>query len=155
MEKKLFREDLYYRIAHVSLNVPPLRERKEDIVPLINHFLEIFSNQTGVIIKGFSHRAIKAMETYDWPGNIREFQNEMLKILNLAEDNDIIDIDMLKSEIVSFYEANNPGSWTPQMEKNRLLALLKQHKWNKSLVAKDLDISRTTLYEKLKKHGIE
>ena len=155
MEKKLFREDLYYRIAHVSLHVPPLRERKEDIVPLINHFMEIFSNQTGVIIKGFSHRAIKAMETYDWPGNIREFQNEMLKILNLAEDNDIIDIDMLKSEIVSFYEANNPGNWTPQMEKDRLLALLKQHKWNKSLVAKDLDISRTTLYEKLKKHGIE
>jgi transcriptional regulator with PAS, ATPase and Fis domain len=155
MEKKLFREDLYYRIAHVSLNVPPLRERKEDIVPLINHFLGIFSNQTGVIIKGFSHRAIKAMEIYDWPGNIREFQNEMLKILNLAEDNDIIDIDMLKTEIVSFYEANNPGNWTPQMEKNRLLFLLKQHKWNKSLVAKDLDISRTTLYEKLKRHGIE
>jgi transcriptional regulator with PAS, ATPase and Fis domain len=154
MQKKLFREDLYYRIAHVSLHIPPLRERKEDIVPLINHFMDIFSNETGVVIKGFSDRAIKAMETYNWPGNVREFQNEMLKILNLAETNDIIDIDMLKSEIVLYYEANTPEMWTPEMEKNRMLMLLEKYKWNKSLVAKDLGISRTTLYEKLKKHGI-
>jgi len=154
MQKKIFREDLYYRIAHVSLNIPPLRERKEDIVPLVNHFMEVFSNETGVIIKGFSDRAIKVMETYNWPGNIREFQNEMLKILNLAETNDIIDIDMLKSEIVAFYEANNPGNWTPEMEKSQLLMLLEKHKWNKSLAAKELNISRTTLYEKIKKHGI-
>ena len=154
MQKNIFREDLYYRIAHVNLNVPPLRERKEDIVPLVNHFMEVFSNETGVIIKGFAHRAIKVMETYNWPGNIREFQNEMLKILNLAETNDIIDIDMLKSEIVAFYEANNPENWTPEMEKSQLLLLLGKHKWNKSLVAKELNISRTTLYEKIKKHGI-
>jgi transcriptional regulator with PAS, ATPase and Fis domain len=154
MQKKIFREDLYYRIAHVSLHVPPLKERKEDIVPLVNHFMEVFSNETGVIIKGFSSRAIKVMETYNWPGNIREFQNEMLKILNLAETNDIIDIDMLKSEIVNFYEANNPENWTPEMEKNQLMMLLEKFKWNKSLVAKELNISRTTLYEKLKKHGI-
>lgn len=154
MQKKIFREDLYYRIAHVSLNVPPLRERKEDIVPLVNHFMEVFSNETGVIVKGFSHRAIKVMETYNWPGNIREFQNEMLKILNLAETNDIIDIDMLKSEIVVFYEANSPENWTPEMEKSQLMMLLEKYKWNKSLVAKELNISRTTLYEKLKKHGI-
>jgi len=139
----------------VCLNVPPLRERKEDIVPLVNHFIEIFSNETGIIIKGFSHRAIKVMESYDWPGNIREFQNEMLKILNLAETNDIIDIDMLKSEIVNFYEANNPENWTPEMEKNQLLRLMEKYKWNKSLVAKELNISRTTLYEKIKKYGID
>lgn len=155
MRKKIFREDLYYRIAHVTLNVPPLRERKEDIVPLVNHFMEVFSNDTGVIVKGFSHRAIKVMETYNWPGNIREFQNEMLKILNLAETNDIIDIDMLKSEIVTFYETNIPENWTPEMEKSQLMMLLEKYKWNKSLVAKDLNISRTTLYEKLKKHGID
>lgn len=154
MQKKIFREDLYYRIAHVSLNIPPLRERKEDIVPLVNHFMEVFSNETGVIIKGFSDRAIKVMETYNWPGNVREFQNEMLKILNLAETNDIIDIDMLKSEIVAFYEANNPENWAPEMEKSQLMMLLEKHKWNKSLVAKELNISRTTLYEKIKKHGI-
>ncbi len=94
------------------------------------------------------------METYNWPGNIREFQNEMLKILNLAETNDIIDIDMLKSEIVVFYEANNPENWTPEMEKSQLKMLLEKYKWNKRLVAKELNISRTTLYEKLKKHGI-
>jgi transcriptional regulator with PAS, ATPase and Fis domain len=154
MQNKIFREDLYYRIAHVSLNVPPLKERKEDIVPLINHFMEVFSYETGVIIKGFSDRAIKVMETYNWPGNVRELQNEMLKILNLAETNDIIDVDMLKSEIAAFYEANNPENWTPEMGKSKLLMLLEKYKWNKSLVAKELGISRTTLYEKLKKYGI-
>ncbi|NIM10546.1 MAG: FHA domain-containing protein [Candidatus Aminicenantes bacterium] len=154
MEKKIFREDLYYRIAHVSLKVPPLRDRKEDIVPLINHFMEIASNQTGIIIKGFSDKAIKAMEAYDWPGNVREFENEMAKILNLSEDNDIIDLDMLKAEIVEFYEAANPDYWNPEKEKAILSMLLEKHKWNKSLVAKELNISRTTLYEKLKKHGL-
>jgi two-component system NtrC family response regulator len=155
MEKKIFREDLYYRIAHVSLKVPPLRERKEDIVPLINHFMEIASNQTGIIIKGFSDKAIKAMEAYDWPGNVREFENEMAKILNLSEDNDIIDLDMLKAEIVEFYEVTNPAYWSPEKEKATLSMLLEKHKWNKSLVAKELNISRTTLYEKLKKHGLQ
>jgi transcriptional regulator with PAS, ATPase and Fis domain len=154
MQKKVFREDLYYRIAHVSLKVPPLRERKEDIVPLINHFMEIASNTTGIIIKGFSDKAIKAMEAYDWPGNVREFENEMAKILNLSEDNDIIDLDMLKGEIVDFYEATSPDYWSPEKEKANLSMLLEKHKWNKSLVAKELNISRTTLYEKLKKHGL-
>jgi len=154
MQKNLFREDLYYRIAHVSLRIPPLRERKEDIVQLINHFMDIASRQTGILIKGFSQKAIKAMETYNWPGNVREFENEMFKILNLAENNDIIDLDMLKEEIVRFYEINNPNNFSPEIEKGKLLTLLKKHKWNKSLVAKDLNISRTTLYEKLKKYDI-
>ncbi len=154
MQKNSFREDLYYRIAHVSLKVPPLRDRKEDIVPLINHFMEIASHETGIIIKGFSDKAIKAMETYDWPGSVREFENEMVKILSLSEINDIIDLDMLKGEIVDFFGTQHPNQWTPEMEKNRLVALLEKHKWNKSLVAKELNFSRTTLYEKLKKHGL-
>jgi DNA-binding NtrC family response regulator len=154
MERKLFREDLYYRIAHVSLKIPPLRERKEDIVPLINHFMEIASNATGIIIKGFSDRAIEVMEAYDWPGNVREFENEMSKILSLSETNDIIDRDMLKEEIVEYYETYAPTNWSPEIEKGKLLELLDKHKWNKSLVAKELNLSRTTLYEKLKKYGI-
>lgn len=154
MTKKLFREDLYYRIAHVTLKIPPLRERKEDIVPLTNHFMEIASKESGIMVKGFSDRAIKAMEAYDWPGNVREFENEMVKILSLAETNDIIDLDMLKEEIVGFYETSTPVNWTPEMEKNKLTELLEKHKWNKSLVAKELGLSRTTLYEKLKKYDI-
>jgi DNA-binding NtrC family response regulator len=154
MAKKLFREDLYYRIAHVTLKVPPLRERKEDIVPLTNHFMAIASTETGIMVKGFSDSAIQAMEAYDWPGNVREFENEMVKILSLAETNDIIDMDMLKDEIVGYYESNTPVNWTPEMEKTKLVELLEKHKWNKSLVAKELGLSRTTLYEKLKKYDI-
>ncbi len=154
MHSNLFREDLYYRIAHVSLKIPPLRDRKEDIVPLIDYFMELSASESGTNIKGFSDRAINAMEFYDWPGNVREFENEMIKILSLAETNDIIDLDMLKEEIVDFYESRTPSNWSPELEKAKLIQLLEKHKWNKSLVAKDMNLSRTTLYEKLKKHDL-
>lgn len=154
MHSNLFREDLYYRIAHVSLKIPPLRERKEDIVPLIDYFMELSATESGINIKGFSDRAIKAMECYDWPGNVREFENEMIKILSLSETNDIIDLDMLKEEIVDFYESRTPAHWSPEMEKLKLVQLLEKYKWNKSLVAKELNLSRTTLYEKLKKYDL-
>ena len=116
--------------------------------------MEVSSHEMGIMIKGFSDKAIHAMEIYDWPGNIREFENEMAKILSLSETNDIIDLDMLKEEIVQFYEANDPSNWNPETEKNRISELLEKHRWNKSLVAKELNISRTALYEKLKKLGI-
>ncbi len=153
MRKHLFRDDLYYRIAHVSLKIPTLRERREDIVPLIDHFTAEASKLCGVYIKGFSNRAVKAMETYDWPGNIREFENEMVKILSLSENGDIIDLDALKEEIAGSYAIIQTGNeW--ENERDKLLMLLEKHKWNKSLVAKALNYSRTTLYEKLKKYNI-
>ncbi len=154
MQRKLFREDLYYRIAHVTLRIPPLRNRKEDIVPLINHFMEYAAGETGIYIKGFSDRAIQAMETYDWPGNIREFENEMLKVINLSENGDIVDLESLKEEISEFYESHTPATQSQELEKKRLLMLLERYKWNKTQVAKELNVSRMTLYEKLKKYGI-
>ncbi|MCP4154419.1 MAG: sigma 54-dependent Fis family transcriptional regulator [bacterium] len=154
MQKKTFREDLYYRIAHVSLKIPPVRERKEDIIPLLDHFTALAAKDTGIFIKGFSDKAVKAMETYDWPGNVREFENEMYKIISLSESNDIVGVDVLKEEINEFFKSIIIMPDTGKSEKTKLLMLLKRHKWNKSLVAKELNFSRTTLYEKLKKYGI-
>jgi DNA-binding NtrC family response regulator len=73
MKTNVFREDLYYRLNHVTLRILPLRERKEDIVPLINYFVRLFSHENQITIKGFSQEAITALELYDWPGNIREW----------------------------------------------------------------------------------
>jgi transcriptional regulator with PAS, ATPase and Fis domain len=155
IEQGDFRQDLYYRIAHVVLHVPPLRKRTEDIVPLINYFLETYSLQNHIFVKGFSREAIRAMEIYPWPGNVRELQNEVKKLVNLSEDGDVIDLHLLKEEIVNFYKANETvKEMSDQFERKRLLELLEEYKWNKSQVARALNISRPSLYEKLKKHGI-
>ena len=98
-----FREDLFYRLNHVTLNILPLRERKEDIIPLINHFVRTFSIEKKIKIKGFTKEAIKALEMYDWPGNVRELQNEIKKVIFLSEDGELIDLFMLKNEIIHFY----------------------------------------------------
>jgi len=155
LEKGLFREDLYYRLNHVTLKILPLRERKEDIIPLINHFVNIYSKKNQVSIKGFTSDAITAMEMYDWPGNVRELQNEINKILSLAEEGEVIDLSLLKDPIIDIYNKNKtlPGQ-LKKTEKETILELLNKHKWNKTIVAKKMNISRTALYEKIKKYQI-
>jgi two-component system NtrC family response regulator len=154
LTKGLFREDLYYRLAHVTLKIPPLRDRKKDIIPLINHFMEIFSNESQIYIKGFSNESIKALEMYDWPGNIRELENEIKKVIAISENDDIVDLDVLKDEIVTFYRDHTTGFEASESERKRILELLEKYNWNRSRVSKELNISRPTLYEKLRKYNI-
>lgn len=155
LKQERFREDLYYRLAHVSLTIPPLRERKEDIIPLINHFVDIFSRENQIYIKGFSNESIKALEKYDWPGNIRELENEIKKIIAISENNDVVDLDLLKDEIIAFYNnqvVEDPGNG--DAERKQILEMLQKYNWNRSRVSKELNISRPTLYEKLRKYNI-
>lgn len=155
-----FREDLYYRIAHFKVKLPALRERKEDIVPLLNHFLDIFSKKYSVQIKGVSQEALAAIQGYNWPGNVRELENEVRSLVNQADDGEVIDLHMLKEEILSGGEKPEPK---PEFEskagigdeKRDLIALLERHRWNKSRVAEALQVSRMTLYKRMKKYGID
>jgi transcriptional regulator with PAS, ATPase and Fis domain len=95
------------------------------------------------------------MEIYPWPGNVRELQNEVKKLVNLSEDGDVIDLHLMKEEIVNYYKIHEPvKEMSDQFERKRLLELLEEYKWNKSQVARALNISRPSLYEKLKKHNI-
>ncbi len=157
VEDKIFREDLYYRLNHVSLNLIPLRERKDDILPLVNYFVKIFSEKNKLIIKGFTREAIRALESYDWPGNIRELKNEINKIISLSENNDIVDLSHLKHEIIRKASISQTSIISPDSgsEKQFIIELLNKHKWNKTVVASEMNISRTALYEKLKKFGIK
>jgi len=157
VSEKIFREDLFYRLNHISLNLIPLRERKDDILPLINYFVKIFSKNNNIIIRGFTQDAIKAIENYDWPGNIRELRNEINKVISLSENDDIIDLSHLKEEIINklkgIKKIKNPIE--KSAEKKMISELLDKFKWNKTIVAKEMNISRTALYEKLKKFGIK
>ncbi len=155
IKQKNFREDLYYRIAHYKVKIPPLRKRKEDIVPLLNHFLEEFTKKYDVFVKGFSKQAAAAMQEYNWPGNVRELENQVRSLVNQADDGDMIDFYMLDDDITGYRQ--EPPDWKNEegsTEKEKLMALLEKHRWNKSRVARELNVTRMTLYKKMGKYDI-
>lgn len=151
-----FREDLFYRVAPFKIQVPPLRERREDIQPLIHHFLEKFSLQSRLYVSGFSRHAIEALQQYSWPGNVRELENEINCLINRSCSGDIIGFDLLKEEIKSDYrDPESDELRQSEAERNRLVKLLAENRWNKSRVARKLNISRTALYKRMIKYKIE
>ena len=87
VREKLFREDLYYRVAALTVKVPPLRERPEDISALISHYLSHFARRNDRTIAGITWEAIRALENYSWPGNVRELSGEMERLVLYAEEN--------------------------------------------------------------------
>ena len=105
VSEKLFREDLYYRIATLTLKVPPLRERREDISTLISHFISHYARKNERPISGITAEAIQILETYSWPGNIRELAAEIERLVLYAEDDGYI-----RPENIS--PANSPAKWS-------------------------------------------
>src|SRR5688572_9015720 len=151
------REDLYYRISAITLHLPPLRERREDIVPLATSFLKRFAAQAGRTMTGFTPAAQEKIRRYDWPGNVRQLQNEIQRAL-LMTDNQIIDVGDLSIQDAAAGEA--PAEETDLtllegMERNTIVQMLKETNGNKLETAKRLGIGRQTLYNKIKAYNIE
>lgn len=150
-----FREDLYYRLNVIPIMLPPLRKRNNDIPLLAKHFLQRFASEQGKKLKEFDSEAMRALMNYSWPGNVRELENCIEHASVLAKNNRIEVFD-LPSPVIN----NTPGSRTaayetlPENEKRLLISVLEESVWNKKLSAQRLGISRSTLYAKLKKHGI-
>ena len=155
-----FREDLFYRLNVVSVHLPPLRERKEDIPPLMDHFLAKFCHENGRNIKGFSAEARRRFMEYDWPGNIRELQNVTERAVILAGEN------VLGPEHFQFggpLQAGatgggldiTPGLTVAEMEKRLILATLQHCGQNRTRAAEMLDISVRTLRNKLQEYRLE
>jgi transcriptional regulator with PAS, ATPase and Fis domain len=142
-----FREDLFYRINVVTLNIPPLRERRKDIPALIEYFLR--SAGSGVRVR---QEALDSLIKYDWPGNVREVKNEVARLLTVAED--MIEKSMLKDEIVH-PKVSVPTGGLAEMEKRMIQEVLRKTGFNKQKAARLLGISRTTLYEKIKRYRLE
>jgi Nif-specific regulatory protein len=149
-----FREDLYYRLNVIPIMVPPLRERKDDVPLLAKHFLELYSNANKKHIKGFSEEVMKIFLDYDWPGNIRELQNIIEHAAILAKENIIRAIDLPHTLKDTYPQFQADISSLKDTEKNLILKVLKETDGNKYQAAKKLGITRSTLYGKLKKHGI-
>ncbi len=146
-----FREDLYYRINTVTLHLPPLRERKEDIAALADMFISRFNEKYHRDIKGLSKEVLAKMSEFSWSGNIRELQNTIEKAVILSET-DIIDNIELHAGAAAVSTYNEE---TLEMAEERTIRkAMEKYKGNLSLVAKSLDISRPTLYKKLEKYGI-
>ncbi len=149
----LFREDLYYRLNTISLELPPLRRRRETIVPLAMKFLAEFSRKYGRDAESLSPMAKAELESYSWPGNIRELRNCVEKAVILADGKVIEEFGLDKSPSSGIAEINAEDTME-NMEEKTIRAAMARFGGNISMVAKSLNISRPTLYAKLKKYGI-
>jgi transcriptional regulator with PAS, ATPase and Fis domain len=149
------REDLYYRISAISVNLAPLRDRRDDVLPLARAFLKRFAAQADRVISDFSPEAAERLRKYDWPGNVRQLQNEIQRTVLMCEGQ-IVEISDL-----SIGEARSISSSTEQnltlmeaMERTKILEILKETGGNKQEAAKRLGIGRQTLYNKIKAYDI-
>jgi DNA-binding NtrC family response regulator len=148
-----FREDLFYRLDVISITVPPLRKRKEDIPLLVDHFVEQFNRQSEKQIQGVSARTQRLLLKYDWPGNVRELQN-CIERAGVMADGEIIDIGDLRQVLHPVAQAEaqpEAGSALREMEKTLILDTLRQTRGNKTAAAALLGISLRGLHYKLKR----
>jgi two-component system NtrC family response regulator len=154
--KGRFREDLYYRLSVIPLHIPPLRERREDIPALANHFLLKLAAPRGV---KFSDRAMTVMKKYDWPGNIRELQNTVERSLILRKGNIIesedINLPVVKaSDTLEIPDIPAEGVSLEDIEKGLILKALEKSNGNRSQAARLLKIPRHVLIYRLEKFNI-
>jgi DNA-binding NtrC family response regulator len=165
IKEKKFREDLYFRLNVVPINVPPLRERKEDIPLLIEFFIEQFNKKFKKNIKGLDDEAKALVMEYLWPGNVRELKNSIERAVLLSTDEFIMrEHLLLNTNFLTMDEENDSENdkesvSTPlnleEVEKNLLIKALQESKGNKSLAARLLGVTRDTLRYRMKKYGIE
>lgn len=149
------REDLYYRIGVVSVHLPPLRERREDILPLADSFLKRFAAQENRPATGFTPAAQDRLQQFDWPGNIRQLVNEIYRAVLIC-DQPLIDSEHLNlPQFSQSEEAQIPGlTLMERTERAKIIEVLEQTGGNKFKTAKILGIGRQTLYNKLKQYQI-
>lgn len=151
------REDLYYRISAISVHLPPLRERREDILPMANSFLRRFAAQANRLIKGFTPEAAERLTSFDWPGNVRQLQNEVQRAVLLSEAEEVDSPDLSITNLRASTENGADTNFTllEGVERNAIVQMLKDTGGNKLETAKRLGIGRQTLYNKIKAYGIE
>jgi len=164
IEMGTFREDLYYRINVINLTVPALRERKEDIPILVDHFLARGCKEKAVPLKQLQKRCMEKIFDYAWPGNIRELENEVERLIVLSGEEPKVAVELLSQRIREFGEnskvqgvrvAGKLKDALEELEKTMIKEGLRRTNWNKSRLAKELGISRAGLIMKVDKYGLD
>ena len=153
MEEGTFREDLYYRISEIVIEIPPLREREGDKVLLARYFLDKFSQKNGRSFRGLTEQALALIDAHSWPGNVREMENMIKRAVVLAEGNRITAADLGFAEDIET-QSLNLGEAREQVERQYCQRALETHNNNVSRAADALGISRPSLYKLLKKLGM-
>ena len=148
-----FREDLYYRLAVLPVTVPALRERREDLVTLAQHFFDMYSDEKAARLTGFSDRALAAILDHDWPGNVRELINCVRRAMVMADGRLITPADLGLAPSAAAAPAALDDR-RMRSERTALRACLDRSGQNVSRAARDLGVSRTTMYRLLEKHGM-
>ena len=150
-----FREDLFYRFNVINLNLPPLRDRPEDVPLLAGHFLEKFRRLASVGLRGFSPEALELLSGHDWPGNVRELENTVQRLVILATKPVIEVADIRANLPMVNSQAGGQPLRLDQVERQHILRVLKMHDGHRSQSAAALGIDRKTLRNKIQKYGIQ
>jgi two-component system response regulator AtoC len=155
-----FRQDLYYRLNVIPIQVPPLRERKDDIKLLVEHFIKKYQDLHKKEIESIDKDAITALEEYDWPGNIRELENYVERSIVLNKSGSITKTDFPQAiaqsqkTFVEYDESTGLGGAVELFERQLILSELKRNDGNKAKTATSFKVNRSTFMSKLKKYGI-
>jgi transcriptional regulator with PAS, ATPase and Fis domain len=158
-----FRRDLYYRVAGVRLRVPPLRDRREDVLPLAGFFLARCAKRAGTRAPAIAPAAVRALVRYGWPGNVRELANEIERVVALHGEAHSISPRMLSphleesSGVEASADDGRSGEGLPgavrRLERSMIADALRRHSGNRTRAAEELRITRQGLLKKLKRHG--
>ena len=165
VEHGQYREDLYYRINVINVRIPQLRERKEDIPLLVDHFLRKQSKGNRARLKKLTKECMRRLMEYNWPGNIRELENEIERLVVLAGDEKLVGEELLSSRIrrplaeESMTAGDQEPSGLPEaiqsLERSMIYEVLKRNHWNKTRAAQELRISRRNLIRKVNKYKLD
>jgi two-component system nitrogen regulation response regulator NtrX len=152
-----FREDLFFRINVIPVQVPPLRERKEDIPLLVEHFMALFCEENNKAPKQFSDGAIKVLMAYDWPGNVRELKNLVERLVIMTDEAAIKETHVrpLLGEAKITAGDKPLGDLVEDYERSIIISELKRTGWNVSKAAGRLGIDRANLHRKMRRYGIQ
>ena len=158
-----FREDLFYRLNVVPIDVPPLRERREDVPMLVQHFAEIMASREGVTPRQFESAAVERLQSLSWPGNVRELRNTVERLLILSPG-DVVrleDVDLLASDRSAgpglggeLLSTENFSEFKDGAERAYILQKLRENDWNVAETARRVDMPRSNLYKKIEKYGL-
>ena len=161
IQKKKFREDLYYRLNAITIDVPPLRERREDVAPLAEHFLKRFALEFRNDANGISDQGLQKLEGYDWPGNVRELRNVIERAALLGERPTISADDILLGRPATLHDQNRPllplpktGIKFDDLEKDLVVQALERAKGNQTKAAQLLGMTREKIHYRMEKYGL-